>query len=275
VLFENGAGGVPGAPVPTFEQGFAAWPLPGTDATAWYFDDGALVSDPPATESSDSYRYDTSRAGQTTFSGGVDEVWRALPDWQWPAPLDGAAVAYETAAVEAPLVMVGGGSVDLWVRSDGPDVDLQATITEVRPDGREVYVQSGWLRASHRALADDATELRPRHTHTEADAAELPTDEFVEARVELFPFAHVFRAGSRVRIVVEGPGASRPRWKFDVVPPVGDQRVEIGRGGDRASRVVLPVVAGVDAPVALPPCPSLRGQPCRPYAEVVNEPSSD
>jgi hypothetical protein len=28
---------------------------------------------------------------------------------------------------------------------------------------------------------------------------------------------------------------------------------------------VLPVVAGIDAPTALPPCPALRGQPCRRY----------
>ncbi|HEX5615793.1 MAG TPA: CocE/NonD family hydrolase [Acidimicrobiia bacterium] len=276
VLFENGAGGAPGAPVPTFEAGFDAWPLPGTTETAWYFDEaGALVSDAPDEAAADSYRYDTSRAQVTTFSGGTDEVWRALPEWQWPAPLDGASVAYETDALDAPVVMVGGGSVDLWIRSDGPDADLQATITEVRPDGQEVYVQSGWLRASHRALADDATELRPRHSHTEADAADLPGGEFVEARVELFPFAHVFRAGSRVRIVVEAPGASRPRWKFDAVEPVAGQRIEIGRGGAQASRVVLPVLDGLDAPDALPPCPSLRGQPCRDYVEVVNAAGDD
>ncbi|MFM9053726.1 MAG: CocE/NonD family hydrolase C-terminal non-catalytic domain-containing protein, partial [Solirubrobacterales bacterium] len=29
---------------------------------------------------------------------------------------------------------------------------LQVTITEVRPDGKETLVQSGWLRASHRKL---------------------------------------------------------------------------------------------------------------------------
>ena len=37
-----------------------------------------------------------------------------------------------------------------------PDTDLEVTISEIRPDGQEVYIQSGWLRASHRALDDDA-----------------------------------------------------------------------------------------------------------------------
>ena len=38
------------------------------------------------------------------------------------------------------------------MRSSSPDVDLQATITEVRPDGKETFVQNGWLRANERKL---------------------------------------------------------------------------------------------------------------------------
>jgi hypothetical protein len=34
-----------------------------------------------------------------------------------------------------------------------------------------------------------------------------------------------------------------------------------------ASRVVLPVVSGLEAPTGLPPCPSLRAQPCREHVE--------
>jgi hypothetical protein len=266
VLFENGAGAAPGAPEPSFEAGFAAWPIPDTEATAWYLAaDGALAAEPPATEAADSYRYDPSRAHVTTFEGSDDGVWKALPEWSWPEPVGGAAAVYETEPLSAPIVMAGNGSVDLWLRSTGSDVDVQVTLTEVRPDGEESYVQTGWLRASHRALADDATELRPKHSHTEADAAPLPAGEYAEARVELFPFAHVFRAGSKVRIVVEAPGASRPRWTFEALPADGDQTVTLARGGAHASRVVLPVVPGIEVTAPLPPCPSLRGQPCRAY----------
>ncbi|MET1002648.1 MAG: CocE/NonD family hydrolase C-terminal non-catalytic domain-containing protein, partial [Acidimicrobiia bacterium] len=153
------------------------------------------------------------------------------------------------------------GSIDLWVQADTDDVDLEVTLSEVRPDGNEVYVQSGWLRASQRALHEDATELRPLHTHTEADAQPLASGEWNEARVELFPFAHPFRAGSRIRVTVDAPGGSRPRWTFATLED--SSNVEVGWGGDHASRVVLPVVSGVDVPAGLPPCPSLRGQPCR------------
>ena len=37
------------------------------------------------------------------------------------------------------------------------DTDIQATLTEVRPDGKETHVQNGWLRASHRAINKKAS----------------------------------------------------------------------------------------------------------------------
>ena len=62
--------------------------------------------------------------------------------------------------------MVGNGSVDLWLQADTDDVDVQVTLTEVRPDGNETLVQSGWQRASQRALIGERL-LRPLHTNTE------------------------------------------------------------------------------------------------------------
>ena len=51
----------------------------------------------------------------------------------------------------------------------GPDTDLQVTLSEVRPDGNETYVQNGWLRASHRKLdARRSTPFDPFPTHLQA-----------------------------------------------------------------------------------------------------------
>ena len=36
------------------------------------------------------------------------------------------------------------------------------------------------------------------------------------------------------------------------------------------SRIVLPIVPGVSVPTGLPPCPGLRGEPCRPYQMFTN-----
>ena len=75
ILFENGAGGEPGLPYARFEGAFDAWPVPGTEARAWYFDqDGALVDGAPAETTNDEYTYDPSRAEVTTLPGDDDSV---------------------------------------------------------------------------------------------------------------------------------------------------------------------------------------------------------
>jgi hypothetical protein len=74
----------------------------------------------------------------------------------------------------------------------------------------------------------------------------------------------VYRAGSRIRITLAAPGGDLPVWAFAATSPLGRTRVSVARSRSRPSRLVLPVVPGIDAPTALPPCPGLRGQPCRP-----------
>jgi predicted acyl esterase len=147
---------------------------------------------------------------------------------------------------------------------------VEVTITEVRPDGQEIYVQSGWLRASQRALDEAAsTELRPVHTHTEADSADLPAGEVTPVRVELFPFAHPFRAGSQIRLTIDAPGNNRPVWEFDTIS--AGEEVSIVHDADHPSRLVLPVVPNATIPTFVPPaCGTLRGQPCRTWVAASN-----
>ncbi len=271
VLFDNGAGAQPGAPVPGFEQSFASWPLPGITPTAFYTGPhGTLTPSAPAGADSsatvDRYRYDPKSVPRTDHPTNLDDFFKAHPSYDWKALPDGDSLAWVTPPLPANVVAVGPGSVDLWLRSTAPDTDLEVTITEVRPDGKETYVQSGWLRASQRKLdARRSTELDPRQTHARADAAPLPPGRFSLVRVELFPFGHVFRAGSRIRLAVQAPGGNRPQWEFQSLPARGKVTNEIARSGVHPSRVVLPVVPGITVPTALPACGGLRGQPCRAY----------
>ena len=183
----------------------------------------------------------------------------------------GKAVAYVSAPLAADTVMLGTGSVDLWLRSSAPDVDLEVTVSEVRPDGQETYVQSGWLRASRRS----STPPRPPRcipvpTYRKRDVAPLPKGRLSLVRVPLYPFGHVFRAGSRIRIVVQPPGGNRPSWAFDTLRYGRGVTNEIARSAAHPSKVVLPVISGVDVPTPLPACGSLRGQPCRDYVAAAN-----
>jgi len=267
ILFDNGAGDpdVPGSPVPGFEESFSAWPIPEIDPYFLYFDDeGGLVTEIPVSDGEDSYLYDPSRGQQTNYTGGSSGVWRALPNWHWLPAADGTAVTYESDPLADDLVTAGSGSVDLWFESTAPDTDIQVTLSEVRPDGSEYYIQNGWLRTSRRTLDTLlSTELRPVHTHREADAADLPAGEASLVRVEIMPFAHAFRAGSRVRLAVESPGGTRALWKFDTLAPGGEVTNTVLHGMMHPSRLVLPRIPGIEIPTEQPPCPSLRAQPCR------------
>ncbi len=276
VLFDVGAT-TDGAPVASFTSSFPAWP-PKADATTWWFaPDGALLSQKPTGSGSDSYVYDPAAipATDAPAEGNGEALAGRNPDYQWVPLPDGKAVGYVTAPLTDDAVMVGTGSVDLWLQATAPDVDLEVTITEVRPDGQETYVQSGWLRASQRKLDTKAsTALLPVQTHRKADVQDLPPGKAVLARVPLYPFGHVFRAGSRIRIVVQPPGGNRPAWAFDTLRPSPAPTVTIERSAAQPSKVVLPLVSGVTVTGTVPACGTLRGQPCRTYVPAANTTAS-
>jgi uncharacterized protein len=273
ILLENGVGdaGNLGAPFGTYEVSFPSWPPPTAVPTAWYFQpDQKLATTAPTIADSDgkastSYVYDPTAKPATDFHGSTSDIWTAHPSFDWRALPLGKALAFDSPPIAQTTLTAGPGSVNLWLRSTAPDTDLEVTLSELRPDGKEIYVQNGWLRASHRALDASSTALQPVHPDTSATAQPLPAGEFVAARVALFPFAHIFRAGSRVRITVEAPGGNRPFWAFDDLPALGTVVNDIGHSIGQPSQLVLPVIPNPPAgiPAAYPACGSVRGEPCR------------
>ncbi len=271
ILFEFGGGELgPRSLESTAELTFDTWPPSEAEPTTWFLgDDGALVGDLDAAGSGeDSYVSDTSARPETGLGEG--DVYAAEPDWTWQPVAEGAGVAYVTEPLTGPLLIVGPGSADLTVASSDAEADLQVTVTEVRPDGRETYLSSGWLRASQRATDDDrSTDIRPVQTHLETDAEPLEPDTPVAVRVPIHPFVHQLREGSRLRVAVTAPGGDVPLWKFDTEED-GSRIVTVGHGPDAPSALVLPVVPGAEVSGPLPACGALRGQPCRTYEPAAN-----
>lgn len=276
VLFEEGTGGAePGAPYPRFAQSFAKWPIPQAVATSWYLaDKGVLAPAQQTTGSADSYKADPSALPAAFYPGGrSSNIWKAGTVYDWRPLPSGTGVGYTSEPLKQDTVVIGSGSVDLWVESSTPDTDLEVTISEVRPDGTEMYIQSGWLRASHRSLDTKAsTDVLPVQTHAESDAAPLPTGELTPVRIELFPFAYAFRTGSRIRVTVDAPGDARPVWEFATID--NGETVSIAHDAGHPSKVVLQVVPGVTVPAGVAACGSLKGEPCRTYVPADNETAS-
>ncbi len=291
VLFDNGAGtsptggATPGIPYPAFEQSFSAFPIPGTTARSWYLGAKGTLNEKPATAAGvDSYTSDASATPPTDYTGntGPGGLWSAASawEWNWEQPAVGSAVSYVSAPLTGDTTAIGAGAVNLWVRSSTPDVDLQATVSEVRPDGKETFVQNGWIRASERKLAttsanmlDQApTPLQPIPTFLASDVQPMPAHEFVPVTIPLYFEGHAYRAGSRVRVTIAAPNGTQPIWSFGQTQPEGTTaNVSIAFGPSRPANLTLPVVPGVNVPTGLPPCPSLRNEPCRPYQAFVND----
>ncbi len=270
ILFEEGAasGEPAGAPVPRYEASFSSWPIPRAKATSWFLRPKGKLAGTASTLGRNkttprNYRARPGALPATDYTGSSSGLWKVAPAYDWRPIPKGKGLGWVTGRLGRTKVVIGTGSVDLWVRSSARDTDLEVTISEVRKNGREVYVQSGWLRASHRRLdRAETTAIRPAHTDLAADARPMPKGAFRKLRVELFPFAHAFRAGSRLRITVDAPGNARPLWAFDTISR--GEKVEIATDRVRRSKVVLPVVPGVRVPGGAPGC-VLRGQPCRTY----------
>ena len=274
LLMDNGAAipGSPGAIGAAWELTHGAWPIAETAATTMYLGDGgALTPDLPASGSA-SYTADPGgRPAQTLPGSGAEDAWKAQPPYNWAPLAAGKGLGFTGPVLERDLVIAGPSSLDLWVKSTAKDTDFQVTLSEVRPDGQETYVQNGWLRASHRKLYPKrSTALNPVPTHLKQDAAPLPAGQFTLVRVPVFPVAHAFRAGSRIRVTVEAAGGDRPRWDFATIDD-GKAVNTVSLGGAQPSKLVLPVIAGDDAKgTPLPPAGALRGQPGRAYRAASN-----
>lgn len=276
LLWDFGAGreDVPGAPVPRGSTQFDSWPPPSTEWRQYFGPDGTLVDEPPAHEDVQRYRFDEEGTGVAYADASGSDFIKPQIDANWEPMVEGDGLSFVSEPLDEMKTIAGDGYVDLWFRSEGTDAAIEVVLSEVYPDGQEVIVQHGLARASFPELdPTDSTGTKRRHLFYAQDQKELAPGEVRNIQVPIYPVAHPFREGSRVRLSVNTPGRDDPIWAY-VTDSYGATFQEVSFGGDTPSSVVLPlvdpaVVAGdiVETP---PPCNSLRGQVCREYVPVRN-----
>ena len=153
----------------------------------------------------------------------------------------------------------------LWVRSSTPNVDLQATVSEVRPDGHETFVQGGWVRGE-RAQARPEQEHparagpEPAEVRRVADAARAATS---RSPIPLYYEGHAYRAGSRIRVTISAPNGDQPIWSFGETQPKGHAKVSIAYSKQHAVEADPPDRARHERPdrAAAVPGPARRAVP--------------
>ena len=77
------------------------------------------------------------------------------------------------------------------------------------------------------------------------------------ARIRLAPFS--------LRVSVSSPGRDHGTWQFEVPDYDEYPSFQLSRGGSQISSLQMSVLPGIEIPEEYPPCPGLRGQPCRVY----------
>lgn len=273
LIFDTGAGlqSAPGAPQGTFERSFSQYPPREATVLRLYLTrTGALSATPPTDAAAASaYAFDVANGARVNVVPHTSADDR-LPAYAWTAPALGKALVYESEPMPRAGLLFGPASFDLYLRSPTEEADVQVTLSEVRADGQEVYLQSGWLKAGHRQPGPDATATWPAQTYGQGVFAPLPLDQPTLVRVGTGGFAHALRAGSKLRAIIDTPGGTRARWTFGLDPIPDGTRFAVAHDASRPSSVAVSYLEDSAIPAAPPPCPGIRGQPCRAVQPFMN-----
>ena len=264
LLLESGAGSDEvGTPVPTVVKAYESWPVPVRETVQWYLrGEGRLGSAGAMEPGSDTWRFDEEAGTDTFFGPRGYQLLVPLWDLDWQSFADENSADFVSEPFSEAQVVAGPGIAELWIRTPVDDVTLQVTLTEIRPDGNEVLIQSGWLRLGHRK-AEVGADLRLIRSFSEADFEPMPINEWVPVKVGIPSVAHPMRAGSALRMIVSSPGRDHGTWEFEAPVYEDTPTFEIGFGPMKPSMLTMAIIPDITIPEAYPPCPSLRGQPCR------------
>jgi putative CocE/NonD family hydrolase len=131
---------------------------------------------------------------------------------------------YTSGPLPRDMDVIGPVTAELWLKSDRETCDVFVRLCEVSPAGRSQNVCDGLLRVRFQTPGVQRTI------------------------VSLWPTAHRFKAGSRLRVQVSSGGY--PRWAINpgVIDVLGastprlPQRQQIFHGPERPSALVLSLV---------------------------------
>jgi predicted acyl esterase len=138
------------------------------------------------------------------LAAGVEPA-AAEPDtFTQPPILEDHEVAtcdYLTEPMPGDIELVGPVALTLHAAIDDTETNWMASVLDVAPDGREVELTRGFLKASHRAVDEERSKpWLPFHPHLEVEPVE--PGRVLEYRIELSPLASVFPRRHRIKLSI-------------------------------------------------------------------------
>jgi putative CocE/NonD family hydrolase len=206
------------------------WPPP-SRTRDWHLQPGGglATATPPVQAAPDRFVYDP--ADPTPALGGPRLIAnRAGPRDNRPIETRPDVLVYTGDRLAAPVEVIGPVSATLHLRTDGEYFDMFVRLCDVAPSGRSVNVCDGLVRVLPGRFPPDTDGVR---------AIEVP----------LWPVAHRFLPGHRIRVQVSGgahPRFARNPGTGALLGEEGDLRAvarEVFHTAGRASAIHLPVTA--------------------------------
>ncbi|THK35198.1 CocE/NonD family hydrolase [Ensifer sp. MPMI2T] len=237
-----------------------AWPEPKVERRPYYLTADAKISpERPDASPNDGTRAYFYPAGTELY--GNNQQFAIEPHQT-------GVLNYRTAPVNSELALLGNPEVTLYLSIDnGDDADLQLTLKDVDASGNVLFLQAGLLRASLRAIDEERTSP-DEVMHFFRKSEKLVPGEIYEIRMSLLnPVAHVLREGHSLELTI---GAPNPiQLPFGSIPAGTLSINKVYHSETYPSKIVLPVICGVQAQAPAPEWGSQRAQPCRKGNEFV------
>lgn len=217
----------------------ADWP-PAARTVEWFLtaEHGFGPSEPTA--GIDRFHYDPNDP-TPSIGGPLLVANQAGPRDNGPLEARADVLVYSSAVLTDPVEVIGPVSATVYARGSMPYFDVFVRLCDVDSSERSVNVCDGLVRT------------RPERFPVDAGG-------FTRVEVELWPTAHRFRSGHRLRVQVSGgahpryarnPGTGEPLASAVDLRPV---TVEVAHGPDRPSALRLPLtVTGTGQEAAPPP----------------------
>ncbi len=267
VLYNNGAGPLgPGTLQPMGEQDFTAWPPTQGVLTRLYLSNSGALG---AKGAASAVSFLPNPANRPTVDLPSGNPWNAQPPYVWTPVTGTDGLGFVSSPFAKQTTVVGPASLDLYVKSSAPDTDLQVTVSELRADGHEVFVATGVERASFHSYAASSTALHPVTQYLTSQQHPLVAGQYTLVRIAIDPIAHIFAAGTRLRITISAPGGDHAAWTYATFVTNGAVSDTVSLGGLFASSLAFDVVANPTV-LAEAACGALRGEPCRSYVAAGN-----
>lgn len=221
-------------PVRLFVMGAGEWrdypsfPPPGIQSERWHLqpEKGLSTALPPESEP-DRYRYDP--ADPTPSIGGSALSLNSGPRDNAPLLRRPDVLVYTSAPLDRDMEIIGPVSADLFVESSLDHTDFFVRLCDTAPSGKTINVCDGLLRLTPGEPARDERGIRKVH-------------------VDLWPTAHRFVRGHRVRVLVasgahprfaRNPGSGEP---FGAATTLLASDQAVHHAPASPSAIVLPVM---------------------------------